>query len=143
MFLRTHTIEGRTYVLLVENERVDGKVTQRVLQRFGRIDHLRESGQLDAIVAGLGRFSERLLVLGAHQRGESLQSEARRVGGPLVFERLWETSGIADVVREVAADRHFGFSLERAVATFSLAITRQPGHQRTSSARKRNAFSVS
>ena len=115
MFLRTHTIEGRTYLLLVENERVDGKVTQRVLQRFGRIDHLRESGQLDAIVAGLGRFSERLLVLGAHQRGESLQSEARRVGGPLVFERLWETSGIADVLREVAADRHFGFSLERAV----------------------------
>jgi len=115
MFLRTHTIEGRTYLLLVENERVDGKVTQRVLQRFGRIDHLRESGQLDAIVAGLGRFSERLLVLGAHQRGESLQSEARRVGGPLVFERLWETSGIADVVRAVAADRHFGFSLERAV----------------------------
>lgn len=116
MFLRTHTIEGRTYLLLVENARVDGKVTQRVLQRFGRIDHLRESGQLDAIVAGLGRFSERLLVLGAHQRGESLQSEARRVGGPLVFERLWETSGIADVVRAVAADRHFGFSLERAVS---------------------------
>jgi len=32
MFLRTHTIEGRTYLLLVENARVHGKVTQRVLQ---------------------------------------------------------------------------------------------------------------
>ena len=130
MFLRTHTIHGHTYLLLVENERVDGKVTQRVLQRFGRIDHLRESGQLDTIVEGLGRFSERLLVLGAHQRGESLQSEARRIGGPLVFERLWESSGIAEVLREVAADRQFGFSLERAVWLTVLHRLLAPGSDR-------------
>jgi len=141
MFLRTHTIEGRTYLLLVENERVDGKVTQRVLQRFGRIDHLRASGQLDAIVAGLGRFSERLLVLGAHQRGESLQSEARRVGGPLVFERLWETSGMADVLREVAADRHFGFSLERAVWLTVLHRLLAPGSDRAAE-RWKNDYAI-
>jgi hypothetical protein len=130
MFLRTHTIEGRTYLLLVENERVNGKVTQRVLQRFGRLDVLRESGQLDAIIAGLGRFSDRLVVLGAHQRGESLQSEARRVGGPLVFEQLWETTGIADVVRETAAHRHFGFSVERAVWLTVLHRLLAPGSDR-------------
>lgn len=88
MFLRTHTVHDRTYLLLVEKARVKSKVTQRLLQRFGRIGLLRESGQFDAIVAGLGRFSDRLLVLGAHQRGESLQTQARRIGGPLVFERL-------------------------------------------------------
>ena len=59
MFLRTQHVSGHTYVQLVENARVDGKVTQRILHRFGRMDHLRESGQLDAIVAGLGRFSDR------------------------------------------------------------------------------------
>lgn len=58
MFLRTQTVHGRTYLLLVENERVNGKVTQRIRHRFGRGDVLRESGELDAIVAGLGRFSQ-------------------------------------------------------------------------------------
>ena len=130
MFLRTHTVEGRTYLLLVENERVDGKVTQRVVQRFGRLDQLRESGQLDTIVAGLGRFSERLLVLGAHERGESLHASTRRIGGPLVFERLWETSGIGAVLRDLAADRHFGFSLERAVWLTVLHRLLAPGSDR-------------
>lgn len=130
MFLRTQHVSGRTYLLLVENARIDGKVTQRILQRFGRMDLLRESGQLDAIVAGLGRFSEHLVVLGAHHRGESMQSEARRIGGPLVFERLWETTGIADVVREALADRHFGFPVERAVFLTVLHRLMAPGSDR-------------
>jgi len=130
MFLRTHTIHGHTYLLLVENERVDGKVTQRVLQRFGRIDQLRASGALDAIVAGLGRFSERLIVLGAQERGEGVQGEARRIGGPLVFEPLWESSGIGPVLRQAAGDRHFGFSLERAVWLTVLHRLLAPGSDR-------------
>jgi hypothetical protein len=130
MFLRTQHVSGRTYLLLVENERVDGKVAQRILHRFGRMDLLRDSGQLDAIVAGLGRFSERLVVLGAHHRGESVQSEARRIGGPLVCERLWDTTGIGDVVREALADRHFGFSVERAIFLTVLHRLMAPGSDR-------------
>jgi hypothetical protein len=90
----TQTVDGRTH-LLVENERVNGKVTQRILHRFGRVDPLRESGELDAIVAGLGRSSERLVVLGAHQRGESVHTQAQRIGGPLIFERRRDRSGAA------------------------------------------------
>jgi len=130
MFLRTQHVSGHTYVQLVENARVDGKVTQRILHRFGRMDLLRESGQLDAIVAGLGRFSERLIVLGAHHRGESVQSDARRIGGPLVFERLWETTGIAGVMRDALADRHFGFPVERAVFLTVLHRLMAPGSDR-------------
>jgi hypothetical protein len=141
MFLRTHTIHGHTYLLLVENERIDGKVTQRVLQRFGRIDQLRESGQLDAIVAGLGRFSARLVVLGAHARGESVQSEARRIGGPLVFERLWETTGIGPVLRDMAADRQFGFPLERAVWLTVLHRLLAPGSDRAAE-RWKDAYAI-
>lgn len=130
MFLRTQHVSGHTYLQLVENARVEGKVTQRILHRFGRMDHLRDSGQLDAIVAGLGRFSERLIVLGAHHRGESVQSEARRIGGPLVFERLWETTGLAAVVREALTDRHFGFPVERAVFLTVLHRLMAPGSDR-------------
>ena len=38
MFIRTQSNGSRTYLLLVDNERVDGKVIQRALFRLGRLD---------------------------------------------------------------------------------------------------------
>ena len=65
MFIRTQSNGSRTYLLIVDNERVDGKVIQRVLFRLGRLDQLLASGQLDSLIQSLGRFSEKLAVLGA------------------------------------------------------------------------------
>ena len=115
MFLRTQTTAGRTYLLLVENERVDGRIKQRVLHRLGRLDQLQASGQLDSLLASLGRFSEKLVVLGAHGRGESLTTRTRRIGAALIFERLWQETGIGAVLQEMLRERRFGFALERAV----------------------------
>ena len=39
MFIRAQTNGDRTYLLLVENERIDGRLVQRVLYRLGRLDH--------------------------------------------------------------------------------------------------------
>jgi hypothetical protein len=72
VFIRTQTSGDRTYLLLVENERVNGRVVQRVRHRLGRLDQLRASGELDTLLKSLGRFSDKLLVLDAHARGESL-----------------------------------------------------------------------
>ena len=58
MFLRTQSNGTRTYLLIVANQRVDGKVKQRVLCRLGRLDELLASGQLDSLLQSLGRFSE-------------------------------------------------------------------------------------
>ena len=72
MFIRTQSNGSRTYLLIVDNERVAGKVTQRVLFRLGRLDQLLANGQLDSLIQSLGRFSEKLAVLGAHARGDSI-----------------------------------------------------------------------
>lgn len=115
MFLRTQTTAGRTYLLLVQNERVDGRIKQRVLHRLGRLDQLKASGQLDGLLASLGRFSDKLSVLGAHERGDSVTTRTRSVGAALIFERLWQDTGIGAVLRELLRDRRFEFPLERAV----------------------------
>ena len=44
MLVRTQTNGSRTYLLIVDNEWVDGKVKQRVLLRLGRLDELLASG---------------------------------------------------------------------------------------------------
>jgi len=115
LFLRTQTTAGRTYLLLVQNERVDGRIKQRVLHRLGRLDQLKASGQLDSLLASLGRFSDKLSVLGAHERGDSVTTRTRSIGAALIFERLWQDTGIGAVLRELLRDRRFEFPLERAV----------------------------
>ena len=130
MFIRTQTNANRTYLLLVENQRVKGRIQQRVLARLGRLDKLRASGELDRLLASLGRFSEKLAVLGAYAEGDSLTVGARSIGPALIFERLWQELGIDRVLAELAGARRFGFSLERAVFVTVLHRLFAPGSDR-------------
>ena len=82
MFVRTQTNGSRTYLLIVDNQWVDGKVKQRVLFRLGRLDQLLAEGRLDALVQSLGRFSQKLAVLGAQALGARASPPGVRGGGP-------------------------------------------------------------
>ena len=130
MFIRTQTNANRTYLLLVENQRINGRLQQRVLARLGRLDALRASGELDRLIASLGRFSEKLAVLGAYAEGDSPTVGARIIGPVLIFQRLWQELGIDRVLAELAGQRRFGFSLERAVFVTVLHRLFAPGSDR-------------
>ena len=130
MFLRTQRNLNRTYLLLVESYRAQGRMKQRVLFRLGRLDQLRASGELDGLLVALGRFSEKYAVLGAHAEGRSVSTRARSVGPALIFERLWRDCGISVVIEELAAERRFGFELERAVFLTVLHRLFAPGSDR-------------
>lgn len=130
MFVRTQTNANRIYLLLVENQRINGRVQQRVLARLGRLDELRASGEIDRLLASLGRFSEKLAVLGAHAEGDALTVGTRIIGPALIFERLWQDLGIDAVLAELADERRFGFSLERALFVSVLHRLFAPGSDR-------------
>jgi DDE family transposase len=130
VFIRTQTNGDRTYLLLVENERVDGRLVQRVLYRLGRLDQLQAAGQLDGLVKSLGRFSEKLLVLDAHARGESVPTQTVTSGPALILDRVWRECGIADVLAERLGRRRFGFSVERAIFLTVLHRLCAPGSDR-------------
>ena len=130
MFVRTQTNGDRTYLIVVENQRIQGKIQQRVLHRLGRLDELLASGQLDALLRSLGRFSDKYAILGAHANGESLTTRTRIVGPPLIFERLWRECGIQPVLAELLRDRQFEFPVERAVFLTVLHRLMAPGSDR-------------
>jgi transposase len=115
MFFRVKPSGPRRYLQLVENFWDGGRTKQRVLCTLGRLDHLQDSGQLDALLASGARFAQTLLLLTAHHNGQLPVVTTRRIGPPLVFERLWSETGCRDVLRELLADRHFEFAVERAV----------------------------
>ena len=126
MFVRTQTNGSRTYLLIVDNVRVGGKVKQRVLHRLGRLDELLANGQLDLLIQSLSRFSEKLAVLGAHAQGNSIVTHSTRVGPALIFHRLWQACSIDKVLSALLADRRFGFSVERAIFLTVRTCRRRP-----------------
>ena len=130
MFVRTQTNGPRTYLLIVDNVRVGGKVKQRVLHRLGRLDALLASGQLDVLIQSLSRFSEKLAVLGAHAQGDSIVTHSVRIGPALIFDRLWQSCSIDQVLSALLADRRFEFSVERAIFLTVLHRLFAPGSDR-------------
>lgn len=115
MFARVKKSGRYEYLQIVHNVRVEGHVRQQVLATLGRLDQLRETGQLDALLASCARFSEHAAVLNA-ARQESVQTgHAVRLGPPLVFGRLWQELGVPQVLESLLRGRKFEFPVERAV----------------------------
>jgi len=114
MYFRKKTTSGRTYLQIVESRREGAAVRQQVVATLGRIEDLRESGQLERLLRSGARFSEKAIVLDALDRGEAEVVAARRVGPALAFERLWQETGCRAVIEELACGRKHDFSLERA-----------------------------
>jgi transposase len=115
MFFRKKTSGGRAYLQIVENRREDGVVRQQVIATLGRLEDLRESGQLERLLRSGARFADKAIVVGAVADGEATTSPGRRIGAALVFERLWEETGCRAVVESLAGSRRHDFPLERAV----------------------------
>jgi hypothetical protein len=130
LFVRTQTNGSRTYLLIVDNQWVDGKVKQRVLFRLGRLDELLASGRLDSLIQSLARFSEKLAVLGAHARGDSVATRSARIGPALIFQRLWQACSIDQVLTALLEGRRFEFSVERAIFLTVLHRLFAPGSDR-------------
>jgi hypothetical protein len=83
MFFRTKTSGPRTYLQIVENRWEDGRPRQRVLATLGRLDHLQQTGQLDALLASGARLSRSVLLLSEHARGQLPTITTRRIGPAL------------------------------------------------------------
>jgi transposase len=116
MFFRLKPSGPRTYLQIVENRREEGAHRQHVIVTLGRADDLAASGALAALLASGARLCDRVMLLSALERdAEGLRLSTRRIGGPLLFERLWEETGCGAVIQELLAGRGFEFEVERAI----------------------------
>ena len=71
----------RDYLQIVESFRDGHSVRQRVICTLGRLDLLQESGQIDALVQNLARFSQTMKALSA-SRQPQVESCKTRCWGP-------------------------------------------------------------
>ena len=113
MFARVKKSGKYQYVQVVHNERIDGRVRQRVIATLGRLDVLKQSGQLDQLLRSLAHLSDHAAVLHSLKTHQITPSSTVHLGPPLVFEKLWQQLGMPDILRRLLAGRRFEFSLER------------------------------
>ena len=130
MFLREKTINGYTYLYLVESVREGARTRQRIIKNLGRKDAVLASGELDRLAASVARFAERALVLAQVESGNPDGLTCRRIGPPLLFGRLWQDAGIQAVLKELLGGRAFEFQVERAVFAAILHRLMAPGSDR-------------
>jgi hypothetical protein len=115
MFIRVKKIGPYEYLYLVENAREGGRHVQRVIKALGRRDEVENSDLLDGLIASAARHSRRSIVLSSFYRGELPELRRLSIGPDLVFGRLWQETGCADVLRQLLGERQFGFDVERAI----------------------------
>lgn len=113
MFARVKKSGQYQYLQIVENRKVSGKVSQRVIATVGRLDQLEAKGGVETLVRSLARFSQQTLLI---LSGKSeVKADAVTIGPALIFERLWKELGIDQVIHERLAGRRFEFDVERAI----------------------------
>jgi len=131
MFFRIKKSGPREYLQIVENRWEDGKSRQHVITTLGRLDHLRQQGRLDSLLASGARFTETVMLLSEHKKCGLDSSNALKIGPALVFERLWKETGCSEVVKDLLADRKFQFDVERAIFLTVLHRLFAPGSDRS------------
>jgi len=115
MFVREKRIGPYTYLYLVETVREDGRVKQRIIHNLGRKEEVERRGDLDRLVRSAARLAQRSMILSLLEEDSVPALACKRIGPPLLFERLWRDTQCATVLNELLADRGFGFPVERAV----------------------------
>lgn len=115
MFVRIKKSGKNQYLQLVQSRRERGKVKQHVIGTLGRLDKLNEKREIEKLVRSLSRFSEKALIV--ISGSTDVKARAKKIGSSLVFEKLWTTSGIRSVLKNILKGRNFEFDVERVIFT--------------------------
>jgi transposase len=115
MFFRVKSAGSYQYLQIVHSIRQGQKVRQQVFGTLGRLDELKASGRLEALIRSGLRHCENFAVIDAHAAGETQAVTVLRIGPDLVFGRLWKESGIQDVIGSLLEARRYDFDVERAI----------------------------
>ncbi len=107
MFVKITNAGGYQYVRLVENYRENGKVKQRVLFNFGRLDILKDSPAFKNIVKKLSDIVAETTTENAKavtiESEEDISDAVVKNWGYIVYRKLWQELEIDKFLKGKAA----------------------------------------
>jgi hypothetical protein len=130
MFVRIKLSGPRKYLQIVESRWEKGRPKQYVIATLGRLDRLTDSGQVDAIIRSLAKFSEKVKVIEHYKGGRLSALSVKKIGPDLITKRLWKELGINEVIKSLLSGRKYVFDVERAIYFTVLSRLFFPGSDR-------------
>ena len=134
MYLKTLTQKNksnghvRKYLQIVESRRVNGSPRQKVLLSLGRIDTPEGRKLLESLAEAFIQASERHSLLDLR---EDLKAHStRELGTTLVFRRIWEDLGLAELLSSEMSEVETEFDLPEAVFNMVLNRLSDPSSKR-------------
>jgi transposase len=134
MYLKTLTQKNksnghvRKYLQIVESRRVNGSPRQKVLLSLGRIDTPEGRKLLESLAEAFVQASERHSLLDLR---EDLKAHStRELGTTLVFRRIWEDLGLAELLSSEMSEVETEFDLPEAVFNMVLNRLSDPSSKR-------------
>jgi len=113
MFTRIKKSGQNAYLQICRSVRQGNKVKQQVVVTLGRLDQLQTKGEIEKLVRSLAKYSEKILLVLSSK--SDIKADSYKIGPPLIFERLWQESGIKAVITSYLQSRYFTFAVERAL----------------------------
>jgi len=138
MFIRKKVVGPNIYLQIVEGIRENNKVRQRVIATLGRLDQLQESGQLEGLLASGAKFTQSMSIIGEHKKGALTEHGTKKIGPPMVFERLWKQTGIEECLEKLLSGRRFQFDVQGAIFLTVMHRLMDPGSDRAAEKWKRD-----
>src|SRR6516162_8253416 len=80
MFFRVKSAGSHQYLQIVHSVRHGDKVRQQVFGTLGRLDELKASGRLEALIRSGLRHCEKFALIDAHAAGETQAVTVQRIG---------------------------------------------------------------
>jgi transposase len=118
----------RKYLQIVESRRVNGSPRQKVLLSLGRIDTPEGRKLLESLAEAFVQASERHSLLDLR---EDLKAHStRELGTTLVFRRIWEDLGLAELLSSEMSEVETEFDLPEAVFNMVLNRLSDPSSKR-------------
>jgi len=87
MVVRESRIGTCSYLYLAETVRENGKIRRRIIRNLGRKEAVKARGGLDR-ARSAAQLSQRSMILSLIEKGSVPVVRCRRIGAPLLFERL-------------------------------------------------------
>lgn len=124
--VKTTSGKLREYMLLVEGERIQGKVRQKTIANLGRLDLIKETNMADLLIDKLKDYAKynRLMDM-----SKTSCDWSKEYGIILILRRLWEQIGLDVLFKRYLKQYKYRSDLSEAI--FSLAISRliSPGSE--------------
>lgn len=113
MFTRIKRSGKYEYLQICESKREGSRIKQRVVSTIGRMDRLKEKSTIEQLVRSLAKHSEKVLLVLSGKSDP--KATVKKIGPSLIFERLWEETGIRSIIENLVDRRKYLFSAERAI----------------------------